>query len=652
MNSMRAASQLIPASFSHHCRNRMLVSALLFLATPLFLATLFLLLAVGRPTFTAAARPAAAAGVQALIGRIDAGEVDIYRLHGLKAGQTLSANMQAESGDLDPVLGLAQAGGDEGAWVSTGRQALLEAVSGPRQEDIDKTGDPGDKLLAWDDDAGKGYTAAFSFTLPADGDYLLLATSNQTADGIATRGDYRLLVGVDAPDVFDASAQPTGDKLAEFDAALNQPRRLVQELRGELTPDAAAQVYTLNELKPGDTLYIFVEAVSGDLHPTLTLGDYGGKSLRSANQTGEQTHANLSFAIDEPIDKLRVRVAGIEGASGQYRLLLGLNEPATLSGASAQPGEGLVAAPIPVSIGLNLEQIIGIDQKQETLSLVASVKMAWEDPRLAFSPDRCHCAEKTFTADTLDDFIQLTGGVWPNFIIANQRNDRRTDDLLIQLTAGGRVSYTERFNADVQEDFDFRRFPFDTQSVYLDLDLALAQDDYEYRVLDGYSRIDADFVDDEFILQPPSLAIHASGANREAASRFTFSTAIGRHWSYFLFRIFIPILLILVVSWVTFFLKDYGKRIDVASGNLLLFIALSFNLAENYPRLGYLTLLDSVMAATFIVNALLVVYNVYLRRMQMQGKSAEVEKINNLIDQIYPLAWVVMAVIIILIYFR
>ena len=88
---------------------------------------------------------------------------------------------------------------------------------------------------------------------------------------------------------------------------------------------------------------------------------------------------------------------------------------------------------------------------------------------------------------------------------------------------------------------------------------------------------------------------------------------------YYVFRIFIPILLIIRISYITFFLKDFTRRIEVATGNVLLFIAFSWSLAEDYPRMGYLTFVDVIMAITFMVNALVVIYNVYLKWLEGQG---------------------------------
>ena len=39
--------------------------------------------------------------------------------------------------------------------------------------------------------------------------------------------------------------------------------------------------------------------------------------------------------------------------------------------------------------GLKLQQIVAIDQSNEIMTAVGTIKLAWQDPRLAFSPDEC-----------------------------------------------------------------------------------------------------------------------------------------------------------------------------------------------------------------------------------------------------------------------
>ena len=124
-------------------------------------------------------------------------------------------------------------------------------------------------------------------------------------------------------------------------------------------------------------------------------------------------------------------------------------------------------------------------------------------------------------------------------------------------------------------------------------------------------------------------------------SRFTFHFSAPRHLDYYIFRIFVPILLIITVSYITFFLKDYGRRIEIATGNLLLFIAFSWSLGENYPRMGYLTFVDAIMAITFFINTLVVALNVYYKWLEQNGQREKADRLEAPMNYIYPLAYLV-----------
>jgi hypothetical protein len=81
------------------------------------------------------------------------------------------------------------------------------------------------------------------------------------------------------------------------------------------------------------------------------------------------------------------------------------------------------------------------------------------------------------------------------------------------------------------------------------------------------------------------------------------------------------------------------------------FIAFSFSLADNYPRLGYLTLLDAIMVVTFVASALGVIYNVWLRRLEMNDQEDLADRIDSVLDWLYPLLFVVAGVVLYIAFF-
>jgi hypothetical protein len=380
------------------------------------------------------------------------------------------------------------------------------------------------------------------------------------------------------------------------------------------------------------------------------LANFTNKPIRSSNLNGKNPQATLQYTFPVDSSNYVLQIASCCEDSdltfGDYRLLLGINAPEVLTGRAKPEGRAVARDPIDVGAGLILEQIIEVDQQSEFFTVVGSFQLEWTDPVLAFNPEDCQCEFKVFNDYNIDQFLAEIDNRWPDFTFRNQQGPRWIQNQSIVQFHDGHVIYTERFTTDFQVDFDFRQFPFDTQQFVISIDSIFPEEFFKLFNLEEISSVSSTTGEDEFILQDLSVEISSTPTSKGLVSSYIFSFEAPRHLSYYIFRIFVPILLIILISWVTFFLKNYTHRIEVASANLLLFIAFSFSLADNYPRLGYLTFLDAVMAIMFIINALVIVYNVWLRRLEMNDKVEMVERIDNILDWTYPLIYVILFLVL------
>ena len=581
--------------------------------------------------------------VQEIQGSLAPGQIDVFRIDGLKHGQILDAFVENSSGNLDPVLVILPADENLSPTYESFKKDVAELLASSANPLLDLPALWDQYFLAWDDDSGPGYAATLEFTTPEAGDYFLIVGSSLSAAGRSTAGDYRLLVGLDAPQVLDGTAVPTGAVIAIQDQAV-LGSHLIQEYNSTLTVDKPTSTIRLSDLDQGDTLFVNLKATSGDLKPILFLRDYSNKPVRVSNLNGQASTASFQQAFPEGGSNYTLQILAAEPnvQSGEFQLQVGINAPEVLEGQGQANSESVLMLAIPVKVGIKLQQIINIDQPNEIMSVAGTLRLDWTDPALAFNPDDCDCASKWYTENEYNQFLKDVGGKWPDFTFFNQQGNRWSQNRLIQLDSNGRVNYFERFSTNFQVDFDWTAFPFDTQDFYIRIDMMYDEDKYIFAPLEDFNAIDPNHGEDEFILTDFDTQINSEIASRLIpTSRFTFHFSAPRHMDYYIFRIFVPILLIITVSYITFFLKDYTRRIEIATGNLLLFIAFSWSLGDNYPRMGYLTFLDAIMAITFLINTLVVVLNVYFKVLEQKGEREKADRLEAPFNYIYPIAYLV-----------
>ncbi|NYT15896.1 MAG: hypothetical protein GKC02_08080 [Methanomassiliicoccales archaeon] len=582
--------------------------------------------------------------IQLLEGGIEPYGFDAYILPSLDSNDTLYVYMNGTSGDLDPFIVLTNSSANLTDILILFKERIAEAIENGQDYHMAITETANQLFPAWDDDSGWGYAATFEWNISEDGDYKLVAIG---APLTGTFGFYSLLVGLNSPEILNGTGVPTGDIIAALNPEESTGRVGVQEFTGSLDSTNGSKSYTLAEIFKDDVLYIFIETTSDHDVPWVTLYDFGGKSLRTANESQDRSNATLAYTFDGDCCNYRIEVSEViedDNISIDFRLLVGLNQPDVLTGNATLGGRNVIVASIPVKVGIELDQITSVDQTAENYAIVANLWMQWNDPRLAFNPDLYQGSNRIFRS--VDDFVNAYGELWPEFTIFNQQGNRWTQNLIILVESNGTASYVERFWTTLQApDFDFRNFPFDTQRFYIRILCLYSEEVYHYVAWDDKNSVGDQLGEEEWFITSHNTEVTTVEFNK-FSSMFSFGFVAERHISYYAIRILVPIIIILGLTWVTWSIRDYGRRIAVATGNLLLFIAFSFTIGDDLPKLGYLTTMDKILISTFIWTAIVVAYNFYLNRLEEKKRSELSLKIDRFLVWTFPFAFLLTYLII------
>jgi len=575
--------------------------------------------------------------VQKFTGNIPQnGGAQIYALENLEQGRKLFVHVQGISGNFDPFVALLRSD-QQLESIAAEFNNLVEQATQENRDPLLLISEVADQnFLAWDDDSGGGFAAAFEYTIPTDGDYQIAVFRSPFTESF---GDFNLLLGLDAPLVLSGSATLQGEAFA-VPVATTANRTAVQEVSSNLTDQVRERVHRLQPFEAGETLYVYAETTSGNLIPQVVLQAYGAKPIRSANIAGKSQQATLEYTFPSDESEYLLEISSPPGSVGEYHLLVGRNEPAVLNGQAEIQGARLVNDPFEVSIGVKLQQIANIDQKAENYSAVVSMRMNWNDPALAFRADECQCEFKTYVAKDFVNYVTQEKITWPAYTYLNQQNNRWIQNDYVVVYPNGDAIYFERFTTNFQApDFDFRKFPFDTQTFYIRID-SLYGSSFVKFIPSDYSEVGTQLGEEEWYVTDfeTEVVTEPSSAGNET-SNFVFRFYANRHLSFYIFRIFVPLILIITVAWITFFLQDYGKRVDATTANLLLFIAFNFTIAGELPRLGYLTYMDCLLVGAFFISVLIVIYNVYLKRMEKNERQTWAQKIDKYMIWLYPLGY-------------
>jgi hypothetical protein len=262
--------------------------------------------------------------------------------------------------------------------------------------------------------------------------------------------------------------------------------------------------------------------------------------------------------------------------------------------------------PLEVSIGLHIVNIASIDEVSEQFQMDAYLFARWIDPRLAYTPSGPNDQERNYAF----------GQIWiPQLEIINAATPRTRYDTSIRVAPDGAVQYAERCRVGVSSKFALRRFPFDRQSLVIIIHPFLVDGPRIAFKLGGNSTWTAsEFESYSSLAQwrvttvEPRIEV-ASTYGGQTVPEARFAISVQRRSSFYLWKVFLPLLLMVFLSWAVFWIEadDLSNQVQVAVTTILTVIAFAFAISATMPRLPYLTYIDAFFLECYIYVFLAVV---------------------------------------------
>ncbi|XP_076149030.1 glycine receptor subunit alphaZ1 isoform X1 [Alosa pseudoharengus] len=279
-----------------------------------------------------------------------------------------------------------------------------------------------------------------------------------------------------------------------------------------------------------------------------------------------------------------------------------------VSGYDARIRPNFKGPPVNVTCNIFINSFGSIAETTMDYRVNIFLRQQWNDPRLAYSE---------YPDDSLDLDPSMLDSIWkPDLFFANEKganfHEVTTDNKLLRISKNGNVLYSIRITLILACPMDLKNFPMDVQTCIMQLesfgytmnDLIFEWDEKgAVQVADGLTL-------PQFILKEEKDLRYCT--KHYNTGKFTCIEArfhLERQMGYYLIQMYIPSLLIVILSWVSFWINMDAApaRVGLGITTVLTMTTQSSGSRASLPKVSYVKAIDIWMAVCllFVFSALL-----------------------------------------------
>uniref|UniRef100_A0A8C4T1L2 Glycine receptor, alpha 3 n=1 Tax=Erpetoichthys calabaricus TaxID=27687 RepID=A0A8C4T1L2_ERPCA len=278
------------------------------------------------------------------------------------------------------------------------------------------------------------------------------------------------------------------------------------------------------------------------------------------------------------------------------------------SGYDARIRPNFKGPPVNVTCNIFINSFGSIAETTMDYRVNIFLRQQWNDPRLAYSE---------YPDDSLDLDPSMLDSIWkPDLFFANEKgahfHEVTTDNKLLRIFNNGNVLYSIRLTLILSCPMDLKNFPMDVQTCIMQLEsFGYTMNDliFEWQE-NGPVQVAEGLTLPQFILKEESdLRYCTKHYNTGKFTCIEVRFHLERQMGYYLIQMYIPSLLIVILSWVSFWINMDAAPARVALGitTVLTMTTQSSGSRTSLPKVSYVKAIDIWMAVCllFVFSALL-----------------------------------------------
>ncbi|XP_038151347.1 glycine receptor subunit alphaZ1 isoform X1 [Cyprinodon tularosa] len=323
----------------------------------------------------------------------------------------------------------------------------------------------------------------------------------------------------------------------------------------------------------------------------------------AASKEAAARKAATPMPPSEFLDKLMGKVSGYDARIRPNFKVMNKDPKGSKNEATHKKGP-----PVNVTCNIFINSFGSIAETTMDYRVNIFLRQQWNDPRLAYSE---------YPDDSLDLDPSMLDSIWkPDLFFANEKganfHEVTTDNKLLRISKNGNVLYSIRITLILACPMDLKNFPMDVQTCIMQLesfgytmnDLIFEWDEKgAVQVADGLTL-------PQFILKEEKDLRYCT--KHYNTGKFTCIEArfhLERQMGYYLIQMYIPSLLIVILSWVSFWINMDAApaRVGLGITTVLTMTTQSSGSRASLPKVSYVKAIDIWMAVCllFVFSALL-----------------------------------------------